>query len=152
MKEINCWKKVFESDLPSVSYEIKEFLDLPAVVILSGDMGTGKTTFTKAFTESANEDYKDSPITSPTYSVVNEIGDLVHADFYRLEEEEEVIHLELSLYMEDKKYFLVEWGTKFLPRIQKELGDEFSYYDLKIEMNSENEKSMTYRNYFLSSL
>lgn len=144
MKEIRCWKKVFEIDLDYIVNEIKEILDTPSVIILSGVVGAGKTRFTQKFIGNEN-----TP--SPTYSIVNETGPFAHADFYRLKEKEELIHLELPLYLEGKDFFLVEWGRPYLKEIQRELGAEFSFYELEIEINKNSEPNPS-RNYNLSSL
>lgn len=146
MKEIQVWKKVFENDLDYIMAEMRDLIEKPAVVILSGPVGTGKTTFIKRFT-------KDNKIASPTYSIVNETKDCAHADFYRLKSRDELIHLELSLYMEGKEYFFIEWGRPYLSDIEKELGDEPHYYELVIEINDGPKKGdSASRNYHLLSL
>lgn len=126
------WKKTLESDLESIIYELKDFISTPAVIILSGDVGVGKTTFTKAFVKHV---IGDKLAFSPTYSIVNELGDLVHADFYRLKDSEEIIHLELPMYLEDKDYFIVEWGRPYLREIMAETSDDFKFYEIEFEMN-----------------
>lgn len=150
MKEVRNWKKVLENDLEYIVSEIKEVLDKPAVIILSGPVGAGKTTFTKRF---VGENSKN--IQSPTYSLINEVGDVAHADFYRLKDPEEIIHLEIPLYLEDKDYFLIEWGRPYLKEIQREIGEEYSFYELDIEVNELAQKqdveSKT-RNYFLRDI
>ncbi len=126
------WKKTLESDLESIIYELKDFLETPAVIILSGNVGVGKTTFTKAFIKQM---VGDKLAFSPTYSIVNELGDLVHADFYRLKSAEEIVHLELSMYLEDKDFFIVEWGKPYLREILAETSDDFKVYEIEFEMN-----------------
>ncbi|MAF78001.1 MAG: tRNA (adenosine(37)-N6)-threonylcarbamoyltransferase complex ATPase subunit type 1 TsaE [Halobacteriovoraceae bacterium] len=126
------WKKSLETDLESIIYELKDFIETPAIIILSGDVGVGKTTFTKVFVQQMAT-HKEA--FSPTYSLVNELGNLVHADFYRLNSAEEVIHLELSMYLEDKEYFLVEWGKPYLNEILAETSDDFEVYEIEFEMN-----------------
>ena len=49
MKEIRIWKKVLEQDLEYIVSEIKELIEKPAVMILSGAVGAGKTTFVQGF-------------------------------------------------------------------------------------------------------
>lgn len=134
MSILREWKKVLESDLDSIIYELKDLLATPAVVILSGEVGVGKTTFTKAFIKSLN--YKVDSF-SPTYSLINEVGDVVHADFYRLNDSSEVVHLELPMYLEDKDYFFVEWGRDFLKELHRETPREFRYYELHFDMNEQ---------------
>ena len=49
-------------------------------------------------------DVDPGDIFSPTYSIVNENRD-PPTDFYRIESSEEILHLELPLYAENKNYF-----------------------------------------------
>lgn len=130
------WKKTLETDLESIIYELRDFIETPAVIILSGDVGVGKTTFTKIFVKQV---VGDKLAFSPTYSIINELGDLVHADFYRLKDAEEIIHLELSMYLEDKEYFLVEWGRPYLREIIAETSDDFNIYEIEFTMNESKE-------------
>ena len=117
-------------------------------------MGVGKTTFTKAFSLSEVDD--PSTIQSPTYSIINETGPIVHADFYRLKDSSEIIHLELSLYLEDKEYFLVEWGKAHLDELRKHIDDEFFFYEVIISANINKDNSIdnlnVSRNYSLFEL
>jgi tRNA threonylcarbamoyladenosine biosynthesis protein TsaE len=127
-KEIRSWKKVYESDLSYISIELKDLVDAPALIILEGPLGAGKTAFTKSFTESEDTN-------SPTYSIINEVKDIVHADFYRIKNRVEILHLEIPLYLEGKNYFLVEWGKKHLHSLVKEIPEDFLVYILEISIN-----------------
>lgn len=140
MSSIRTWKKVLESDLPNIVTELKEVVQPPCVIILDAPVGAGKTTFTRAFVE-FNE------ASSPTYSLINEIDNVVHADLYRIEKKEELIHLEIPMYLEEKDYFLIEWGMPFLHQLQRIIGDEFKFYQLKIEINEQKG-----RNFYLFGL
>lgn len=122
------WKKVYKSDLSYIVYELKDLAKVPAMVILEGDLGAGKTTFTQAFVG-------DSEILSPTYSILSETKTVLHADLYRIEKNEEILQLELPVYLEDKQYFFVEWGMKFARRLFRELPENFSVYVLEISLN-----------------
>lgn len=145
MSAVRSWKKVFESDLANIVDELKEVAQPPCVIILDGTVGAGKTTFTRAFIEK-NE------IQSPTYSIINEIDNIIHADFYRIEKKDDLIHLEIPMYLEGKDYFLIEWGMPYLREIQQIIGDEFKYYNLKIEINTSSDELKQSRNYILSKL
>lgn len=147
MATIRSWKKVLENDLDYLASELREVVEKPAAIILSGPVGAGKTTFTKRFV-------KDAPIQSPTYSVINEAGEIAHADFYRIKDPQEIIHLELPLYLEDKEFFLVEWGMPFVREIARSLDEHFSLYELEIEVNAEEEKKgqSASRNFCLKKL
>jgi len=163
LKTIRNWKKVFESDLDYIVAELKEAVTAPAVLILSGPVGAGKTTFTKRFVKGIA---KETPaparahefeVVSPTYGLIHESGNLAHADFYRIKDREEILHLEIELYLENKDYFLVEWGMPFLPTLRKEVGEHFKFYQVEIIINDSNSEKATgpsesSRDFFLQEL
>jgi tRNA threonylcarbamoyladenosine biosynthesis protein TsaE len=146
-KLIREWKKVYKSDLSYIVYELKDLVKVPALVILEGDLGAGKTTFTQNFVG-------DDQVLSPTYSILVECKNVLHADFYRIEKNEDIIQLELPIYLEDKQFFFVEWGMKYARRILREVPENFSPYLLEIFINEGiNESSEgPSRNFFLYSL
>ena len=128
-KERKVWKKVSEQDLPTIASELKVILEKPSVIILSGEVGVGKTTFTKEFIGGNGE------VHSPSYSLINEVGSFAHADFYRIEDAEELIHLEISLYLEGKEFFVVEWGLPYATQLRKEVDDRFDFFELHLDIN-----------------
>lgn len=87
------------------------------VIVLSGEMGSGKTAFAQGFGRALGV---NEPITSPTYTLVHsypvdsiEHGGrltLHHADLYRLEHTTEVSDLALDELAEYRGIVLVEWG------------------------------------------
>jgi tRNA threonylcarbamoyladenosine biosynthesis protein TsaE len=123
-KLIKKWDGIKENQYLDLIKDLKSILKTPAAIILTGPVGVGKTTFTKYFVDKVDE------VLSPTYSLINEAGEAAHADFYRIEEPEEVVHLELNLYIDDKKYFLIEWGKPFIEDIKRNLTDEYGLYEL----------------------
>jgi tRNA threonylcarbamoyladenosine biosynthesis protein TsaE len=127
-KLIREWKKVYKSDLPYIVYEMKDLAKVPAMIILDGELGAGKTTFTQCFVG-------DKEVLSPTYSILSEYKSIAHADFYRLEKNEEVLQLEIPIYLEDKQYFFIEWGMKFANRVVRELPENWTPYLLEIKVN-----------------
>ena len=144
-KQERVWKKVFESDLSYIAYELKESTEKPALIILEGPLGAGKTTFVKSFVE-------DEDAISPTYSVINDLGTVLHADFYRVKNREEIIQLELELYMDAKDYFFVEWGKQHLNSLLKEISEDYSVYLMEISINEHTDDSAESRNYTLYSI
>lgn len=141
---IREWKKVFKSDLPYIVYELKELVKAPAMIILEGEVGAGKTTFTQAFLDNGQT-------LSPTYSILSETGNVLHADLYRIEKSEDIIPLELSVYLEGKQFFLVEWGLKYARRLIREIPENFNVYLLEIQIN-EGQQEVLSRNFALSHL
>ena len=65
-------------------------MEMNDCVVLSGDLGAGKTQFAKGFATGLGV---DDEITSPTFNILFEyVGDelpLLHFDLYRLDEEDE---------------------------------------------------------------
>jgi tRNA threonylcarbamoyladenosine biosynthesis protein TsaE len=81
------------------------------IILLAGEMGTGKTAFAQGFGRALGV---AEPITSPTFTLVHsyETGGptLHHADLYRLEHLGEVADLALAELAEFDGIVLVEWG------------------------------------------
>ena len=91
------------------------------VLLLSGDLGAGKTTFAQGFGRAFGI---DEPITSPTFTLVRQyevvpgpagVRTLLHADVYRLDHLAEVADLGLGQLVEDGGVALVEWGDAAEP-------------------------------------
>ena len=87
------------------------------VLLLQGELGAGKTTFTQGFAVGAGS---DELVNSPTFVLVNEYRGRVrvyHADLYRLDSPEEVAALDLGNASRDG-VLVVEWperGAALLP-------------------------------------
>ncbi len=89
------------------------------IILLNGDVGAGKSYFCRALIQSVLQYEEDIP--SPTFTLVQqydtEIGELWHADLYRLSDPTEVIELGLLDAIESA-IILIEWPdqiTDFLP-------------------------------------
>ena len=81
-----------------------------ALIVLCGDLGSGKTTFTQGFGEALGV---TSPVTSPTFTLANRYeGALIvnHLDVYRLAHIAEVEDLGLPELVDDRSVTLIEWG------------------------------------------
>jgi tRNA threonylcarbamoyladenosine biosynthesis protein TsaE len=89
----------------------------PKLIVLRGDLGTGKTTLVKGIAVALGAaDAED--VTSPTFTLVHEYRGpkvrLFHLDLYRLETERELLTLGLDEMAEEPDALvLVEWGEKF---------------------------------------
>ena len=79
------------------------------VICLIGDLGSGKTIFTKGFAEALGI---DENITSPTFNIIKEYNteeaNLYHMDLYRLEGD--VRNLGLEEYFEKGGVVIIEWA------------------------------------------
>ena len=84
------------------------------LILLEGDLGAGKTTFTQGLADALGV---TDPVTSPTFVLMNIYRtaagfDLVHVDVYRLDRLSEVTDLALSELLEDGAVVVVEWGDR----------------------------------------
>jgi len=101
----------------ALSRKLAEKLIPGDVVLLTGTLGAGKTSFVKGVTEALGGSTRD--VTSPTFTLVKTyqcnspvIKHIYHVDLYRLEKEEQE-ELALADILEDAEgVILVEWAEK----------------------------------------
>lgn len=102
------------------------------VICLEGDLGSGKTLFTKAFARSM--EVLDN-ITSPTFNIIKEYqGDmkLFHMDVYRLDEVKEDLGIEE--YFRRRGVTIIEWADLIPDLLPK------NRLDIKFKMIDENKR------------
>lgn len=107
-------REVSQDELGRVAEELLGAAAETTVWLLSGEMGSGKTTLAKAIGKAAG--VKDS-MSSPTFSIVNEYQagkgrKIYHVDLYRLKSEKEVFDIGVEEYFESNELCLVEWPEK----------------------------------------
>ena len=91
------------------------------VVVLSGDLGAGKTAFVQGFGRALGVMDR---ITSPTFTLVHVYEGRLpihHLDVYRLEQLHEAVDLGLPEMLDDGGVVLVEWGDAILPVLPADL-------------------------------
>ncbi len=86
-----------------------------AFVALFGEMGVGKTAFTRGFCRALGID----GVHSPTYTVVNEYAEgavpVFHFDMYRIESESDLLSIGFDEYLARDGYALCEWSENIVP-------------------------------------
>lgn len=87
------------------------------VILLSGELGAGKTHFARAFIRRALSD-PAAEVPSPTFTLVQHYpcpgADIWHADLYRLGSPDEIVELGLDLAFDEARV-LVEWPERLGP-------------------------------------
>ena len=120
--------------------ETKEFaskfaskLNKGDVIVLSGDLGSGKTKFTEGFLSYFG---LENEISSPTFTIVNEYHkndiNIYHFDVYRLEDSSEFYAIGGDEYFE-KGICIIEWGELIEDALPKK------YIKIDFSRDSENE-------------
>jgi|TARA_B100000945_G_C20102969_1_gene466758 tRNA threonylcarbamoyladenosine biosynthesis protein TsaE len=99
--------------------QFSNFIELGDVFAFEGELASGKTTFTKGILKGL--DFK-KPVTSPTFTLVNEYDaklSIIHIDCYREDEVDRWIHLGISDYFSSQNIVIIEWAeriTRLLPQ------------------------------------
>ena len=111
------------------------------IIVLSGELGSGKTKFVQGVLENFN---LQDEISSPTFTIVNEYNsnevNIYHFDVYRLEDSDEFFAIGGEEYF-SKGICLIEWGElieDILPKPYTKISfsksdDDTSYRKLTIE-------------------
>ena len=94
-------------EMEIIALNIAKKLSPGSVVALSGDLGSGKTTFTKMLCRHLSI---KSSISSPTYSYLNIYDDkIAHFDLYRLKTEADFFSLGFEHYLDSSFIVIIEW-------------------------------------------
>ena len=98
------------------------------VILISGEMGAGKTTLIKQILVDLNV---IDNVSSPTFSIINEYKtkteDLIyHMDLYRIDKIEELDGIGFFEYLESGNLCLIEWGEK----IENTIGDNYDKFKI----------------------
>ena len=114
----------------------KEYIKGRVVVALSGELGAGKTQFTKGIGEELGV---KEIINSPTYTIINEYPyiekkedkTLAHMDTWRLTDEEELTTSGMEQHLKDENILVIEWADKFYQELN-EIVKKYNYKMYKV--------------------
>lgn len=129
-----------EAETVALAQKVVTQLNGGDILALHGDLGTGKTTFTKGLAEALGI---TKQVTSPTFAIMNVyelpeekngIKTLVHIDAYRLESPDEILTIGVEDYLgEPDTLCVIEWPVK----IQTVL-DNYETIDWQFLVTAEN--------------
>lgn len=139
MKYPDSLKVFSEDDTKKIAGDFSKNIGAGDVVILIGELGSGKTFFVKE----ATKNFGINNVYSPTFAIVNEYygsRKIYHFDFYRIEKPTELFDIGFNDYLNDKESIIfIEWGNLFpeiLPKVRIEINiimnEDFSR-DFKFE-------------------
>ena len=138
---------VYDSFSEEMTFEIGKKLgekaDKGEIICLEGDLGVGKTVFTKGFAEGLNI---EENIDSPTFTIVQEYKEgripLYHFDVYRIGDISEMDEIGYEDYFFGEGVCLIEWASRIkelIPEsairiiIEKDLSKGFEYRRVVVE-------------------
>lgn len=143
-------KKIYHSNTEQETFalgvEIGQSCKGGEIILLNGDLGVGKTIFSKGMGKGLGI---EEPISSPTFTVVQiyEKGrlPLYHFDVYRIADIEEMDEIGYEDYFYGNGVCLIEWAAlikEILPKdvisvtIKKDLEKGFDYREISVEYPS----------------
>ena len=138
---------VYESFSEEMTFNIGKELgkkaDKGEIICLEGDLGVGKTVFTKGFAEGLNI---EENIDSPTFTIVQEYTEgrlpLYHFDVYRIGDISEMDEIGYEDYFFGEGVCLIEWASRIeelIPEsaihiiIEKDMSKGFEYRRVVVE-------------------
>ena len=127
-----------EEETKEFAKEFASKLEGYETIVLTGDLGSGKTKFVEGFMEYWN--FKE--VSSPSFTIINEyeVSDLktiYHFDVYRLEGIDDFLNIGGNEYF-GKSISIIEWGEN----IKKILPNKYIHIDITREYNDENERKI----------
>jgi len=125
-------------DLHLVCAEIIKVKKHP-LFLLHGDLGAGKTTFSKSVIASLGS---SDNVTSPTFSIINEYTasekKFYHIDLYRLNNIQEALDIGIEDYLYSGHYCFIEWPDLIKPILPNE------HHNVEIHILDNNKRKITF--------
>ena len=122
-----------EQDTINFATRLAANLKIGDIIVLSGDLGAGKTKFTQGILKYFN---LENEISSPTFTIVNEYDSgrlkLNHFDVYRVSDPDEIYAIGFDDYIFSDAVSIIEWANYIEDILPKE------YLHIYIEKNLDN--------------
>ena len=131
----------------SIGREIGASLGAPVLILLTGELGAGKTTLTKGIASGAGA-AQEEEITSPTFTLIHKYTDgakpakrpaVYHIDLYRIESRPDLETLGLDDIFNERVIVIVEWPERLI------LPTNWPTVQIKLEHVAEDVRKITIR-------
>ncbi len=127
-----------EAETLQLARKVGQFFKPGDVVVLTGELGSGKTVFVRGLVSMLGMD--ENIVSSPSYTLVNEYiskdKQLYHFDLYRMHDLSELQEVGWDDYLQRQGLIVVEWGEKangYLPKL---------YYSIEFTMLDEQQREI----------
>ena len=103
-----------EQETEAIATQLAESMPIGSVIALHGDLGAGKTVFSRGFARGLKI---DEPVSSPTYTIIQEYqaanGWFFHLDLYRISDENAALAFGVDEYLNDAAaWTIIEWPER----------------------------------------
>jgi len=98
-----------ESETENIAYNIAGGIKPGDIIALHGELGAGKTAFTRGLVRFFSP---DSRVSSPTFALVNQYKNIMHFDMYRIDSEQDLLSIGFFDYLERDNILVIEWFEK----------------------------------------
>ena len=106
-----------ERETENIAFELvkENKIKFGDIIALKGDLGSGKTAFTRGLVRFFSPDIR---VTSPTFSLVNEYKiksqnkKILHFDMYRIDSEDDLLSVGFYDYLDGESIIIIEWFEK----------------------------------------
>jgi tRNA threonylcarbamoyladenosine biosynthesis protein TsaE len=116
------FKNVTLKNLHKLAHRFSKILAANDLVLLEGEIGTGKTTFTNFLLQALA---KNTTAVSPSFTLINQYETpsfkIFHMDLYRINNQQEIALLDIQAYLNRKAVVIIEWAEK----LEKILLDQY---------------------------
>lgn len=101
-----------ENQTTEIAREYSSVINGGDIILLNGDLGSGKTFFVKQVCK----EFGIENVSSPSFAIVNEYHNrkrFTHFDFYRIKKIEELYDIGFEDYLEEEAVIFIEWANLF---------------------------------------
>ncbi len=126
-------------DTIKLGNSLTNYLEIGDLILLNGELASGKTTFMKGVLNGFNY---DGSVTSPTFTLVNEynsIPKIIHIDCYRETNLNRWINLGINEYFDSKSIIFIEWAELIQPILPEK------YFEIKFSHIESNKRKIEFQ-------